>query len=296
MMSVRAIVVTLRPHQWVKNSFVVAPLVFSKHLFDTGYALRTLGATLAFCALSGAVYAFNDLRDVGTDRVHPVKRHRPIAAGELSEQAASILTVVLAVGALAGALVLSWKVALVALAYLIVNASYSVSLKRIAYLDVALIAAGFLLRVIAGALAIDVPISPWLVACTGLLASLLGLGKRAHEVMLAERHARDPKTMRASLAGYSRLSLQWIMGGLAVATCVAYALYTQDHRTIAFFQTHRLIWTLPFCVLGIGRFLYLALWSSNEQSPTDAMIRDWMFLLNMAMWGTAVLVIIYGAR
>jgi 4-hydroxybenzoate polyprenyltransferase len=291
--SARAILVTLRPHQWVKNLFVVAPLVFSKHLFDAPFALRTLGATLAFCALSGAVYVFNDLRDIEVDRIHPTKRRRPLPAGELAENTAIALSVVLAVGALAGCLALSWKLALAALAYASINLSYSLGLKRVAYLDVALIALGFLLRVLAGALVIDVPVSAWLVACTGLLAALLGFGKRAHEVNLALRHDRDPRETRASLGGYSPLLLKWILCALALATCAAYALYTQDPRTVAFFHTRQLIWTLPFCVLGIGRFLQLALWRPRAHSPTDAMLRDWPFLINMSVWGVAVLLIIY---
>lgn len=296
MSTARAIVVTLRPHQWVKNLFVVAPLVFSKHLFDLTYGLLTLGATLAFCALSGAVYVFNDLRDLEADRVHPTKRHRPIASGQLAENTAIMVSMVLSVGALAGCAILSWKLALVALGYLLINLSYSLGLKRVAYLDVALIAAGFLLRVMAGAFVIAVPISTWLVACTGLLASLLGFGKRAHEMLLAARHDRDPGATRASLAGYSSSYLRWIMAALALATCAAYALYTQDHRTVAFFQTRQLIWTLPFCVFGIGRFLQLALWRPHAHSPTDAMLRDWPFLLNLGLWAVAVLLIIYGAR
>jgi decaprenyl-phosphate phosphoribosyltransferase len=293
MATARAILVTLRPHQWVKNLFVIAPLVFSKHLFDAGFALRTLGATLAFCALSGAVYVFNDLRDIEVDRIHPTKRRRPLAAGELAQNTAIAVTIVLALGALAACLILSWKLALVALAYASINLSYSLGLKRVAYLDVGLIALGFLLRVLAGALVIDVPVSAWLVACTGLLAALLGFGKRAHEVSLALRHDRDPRDTRASLGGYSPLLLRWILSALAIATCAAYALYTQDPRTVAFFQTRQLIWTLPFCVFGIGRFLQLALLRPRAHSPTDAMLRDWPFLINMAVWGVVVLLIIY---
>lgn len=296
MSTARAIFLTLRPHQWVKNLFVVAPLVFSKHLFDAHYALATLVATLVFCALSGAVYAFNDVRDAPQDRLHPIKRNRPIAAGALSQRAALAVSLCLALGALGGAAALSWKLALAALGYLIVNLAYTLALKRVAYLDVLLIAVGFLLRVTAGAFAIDVPISPWLVACTGLLASLLGFGKRAHEVLMSERSDRDPRATRASLAGYDRRRLQWVMGVLAVATCVSYALYTQDRRTVAFFQTRQLIWTTPFGVFGIIRFLQLALWRPRAQSPTDAILRDPPFFLNFVLWGVIVLIIIYGAR
>ena len=233
-----AIVRTVRPHQWVKNLFVVAPLVFSKHLFDADFATRTLIATLVFCGVSGAVYTFNDLRDVELDRAHPLKRYRPIAAGALSERAAMTLAIALTGVALSAAAWLSLPLAGVAASYLAVNLSYSLGLKRIAYIDVLLIAAGFLLRVVGGGFAIDVPISPWLVACTVLLSSLLGFGKRAHEVNLANRSGRDPEATRSSLAGYNYRVLSWVMIALAIATLGSYALYTQDPRTVGFFATH----------------------------------------------------------
>ncbi|GAB4537177.1 MAG: decaprenyl-phosphate phosphoribosyltransferase [Haliangiales bacterium] len=288
-----AIVRTVRPHQWVKNLFVVAPLVFSKHLFDADFATRTLIAALVFCGVSGAVYTFNDLRDVELDRAHPLKRYRPIAAGALSERAAMTLAIALTGVALSAAAWLSLPLAGVAATYLAVNLSYSLGLKRIAYIDVLLIAAGFLLRVVGGGFAIDVPISPWLVACTVLLSSLLGFGKRAHEVNLANRSGRDPEATRSSLAGYNYRVLSWVMIALAIATLGSYALYTQDPRTVGFFATHKLIWTLPFCVLGVARFLQLALWRPRLRSPTEAMLRDWPFLVNIALWGAAVVAIIY---
>ncbi len=292
----RAIIITLRPQQWVKNLFVVAPLVFSKHLFDSSYALRTALATLIFCALSGAVYALNDLRDANEDRLHPLKKHRPIASGALGERTAALTAGILALAALGGGVILAPKFAAAAAAYVTINVAYSAGLKRVAFVDVLLIAGGFLLRVAGGALAIAVVISPWLLICTGLLASMLGFGKRAHELLLARRDGRDPRDTRHSLGGYRFPVLQVVMIVLALATCAAYALYTRDRRTVAFFGTHRLLWTLPFAVLGIGRFLQLSLRGKSLSSPTDAILRDAPFLLNMAAWGAAVLAIIYGAR
>lgn len=293
MSTATAILRTLRPHQWVKNLFVAAPLVFSQQLFEPTAALRTAAAMLAFCALSGAVYAFNDVRDVAEDRAHPRKRFRPIAAGELSERNALILAGLLIAGALGVCAVIALELAVVAAGYVVVNLSYSLVLKRIAWVDVGLIAAGFLLRVTAGAYAIDVPESVWLLACTGLLATLLGLGKRAHELWLAREAERDAAETRPALAGYRLATVRTVMMLLALATCVVYALYTQDTRTISEFGTRRLVWTLPFCVLGIGRFMYLAIISPGSSSPTEAMLRDWPFLLNIAVWALVVLLIIY---
>jgi 4-hydroxybenzoate polyprenyltransferase len=301
-----AVLVTMRPRQWVKNLFALAPLVFSKSLTDPALALRAGGAVAAFCLLSGAVYAFNDVRDAAADRRHPRKRQRPIAAGLLGERTALVAAALLAAASLGAMAALSLALAAVALGYLANNLAYSLGLKRFAFLDVALIAGGFLLRVWAGGLAIDVPVSPWLLVLTGLLAALLGLGKRAHELVWAERAAVTPQgtrpidrfhtvtDTRASLAGYRVHSLRWAMGLLALATAAGYALYTQDEHTVRFFGTRRLLFTLPFCLFGIGRFLQLAVWRPREDSPTDAVLRDWPFLLCLAAWGATVLAIIYG--
>jgi 4-hydroxybenzoate polyprenyltransferase len=291
-----AIVKTLRPHQWVKNLFVAAPLVFAKHLADGEFVLRAVVATLAFCALSGAVYAFNDVRDVEADRAHPTKRHRPVASGALSRRAALILAAVLATAALAVTLALGWKVLVFAGAYFVANLLYSLGLKQVAFLDVAFIAGFFLLRVLAGAAAIDVPASRWLLLCTTLLAAFLGLGKRAHELAAAERGGRDAASTRAALAGYRPPLIKAAMIILAFATTGAYVLYTLDDRTVHVFGTRALVWTAPFCALGVARFAFLALGKGGEDSPTESMLRDWLFLANLAAWGLAVLAIVYGSR
>ncbi|HEU0034147.1 MAG TPA: UbiA prenyltransferase family protein [Kofleriaceae bacterium] len=293
-MNLIALVKTLRPQQWVKNLlFVAAPLVFSRHLTDHVYALRTALAVLAFCALSGAVYAFNDVRDVAADRAHPLKRHRPIAAGQLSERAAMISAGVLAVGALAGCAALDWRLAALAGAYLVQNVAYSVKLKQIAFLDVALITSGFLLRVLGGAVAIDVPASEWLLICTALLAAFLGLGKRAHELAWATR-AGEVSTTRAALAGYRIEVVRLAMYALAVVTVIAYVAYTIDSRTVHFFGTDRLAYSSPFVALGIVRYLYIALWKPKDESPTEAMLKDPWFLLDSLAAAITVLYIIYG--
>lgn len=284
---------TLRPKQWVKNFFVLAPLVFSKHLLDVEFTIRSLAAFGVFCALSGAVYAFNDVRDYESDRRHPVKRKRPIAAGQLSKRSALQLSIVLALSALAAAALLSPMLALVASGYLINNLAYSLYLKRFAFIDVLLIAVGFLLRVLAGGYAIDVPVSGWLLVCTALLACFLGFGKRAHELLQSESHDHKAGETREALGGYSIATLRFVLLVLAIATCAAYALYTRDAHTVVFFQTDELLFTLPFCIVGIARFLQLALWMQVDESPTDAILRDWPFLLNILLWAAAVVTIIY---
>jgi len=265
-------------------------LVFSKHLFDSHAALRSAIAFATFCALSGAVYAFNDVRDKNTDRHHPLKRHRPVAAGSLKETTAMKTACALAVAALALAFVLSSWTAAVAAIYLANNVAYSLFVKKIPFADVLSITVGFLLRVIGGAYAISVPVSWWLLACTALLASLLGFGKRAHELA---QLSHDSEKTRPSLTGYTLPALRWLLGLLALATTITYAIYTLDSKTAAFFGTHALIWTTPFCLFGIARFLQLAMLHPRLASPTDAILRDAPFLVNMALWGAVVLFVIY---
>ena len=288
-----AFVKTLRPQQWVKNVFVGAAIVFSRHLTDVSYLWRTAVAVLAFCLLSGAVYTFNDVRDVEADRAHPTKRNRPIASGALGERAALVFAAVLAVISLGACLALAWQLAAIALAYLVQNIAYSVRLKHVAFVDVALIASGFILRVLAGAAAIDVPASGWLVLCTALLALFFGFGKRAHELAWAERAGQAAET-RAALAGYRIPVVRTAMLVLGVATVAAYIAYTVDSRTAAFFGTDRLAYSSPFVALGILRYLFLALWYPKDEPPTEAMLKDPWFLLDLAGATAVVLYIIYG--
>ncbi|MEZ4402488.1 MAG: UbiA prenyltransferase family protein [Kofleriaceae bacterium] len=277
----------------MKNLFVAAPLVFAKHLVDAHYLLRAALAVLAFCALSGAVYAFNDLRDVEADRAHPTKRHRPIAAGHLGERAALILAAVLATVGLGTALALAPMAGLWAGLYLAQNLAYSLKLKQVAFVDVMLIAAGFILRVMAGGAAIGVAPSPWLLACTGLLAMFLGMGKRAHELARARAAGRDVGTTRAALAGYRPQVVQVAMVVLALATIGAYVAYTLDAHTVAYFGTRKLVWSAPFGAIGVGRFAFLTLRTRGDDSPTDAMLRDPLFLLNLLAWAVVILAIVY---
>jgi decaprenyl-phosphate phosphoribosyltransferase len=292
---VLALLRTIRPHQWVKNAFVAAPLVFSRHLEDRAYLAREALAVLAFCMLSGAVYAFNDVRDVEADRRHPTKKYRPIAAGELSERTALIASATLAIVALAGCVALSWQLAVWAALYFAQNIAYSVRLKHVAFVDVTLLASGFILRVLAGAAAIAVRPSEWLLVCTALLALFFGLGKRAHELAWAKASsgAAGTTATRAALSGYRLSVVKPTIYVLAVATCAAYVAYTLDVRTIELFGTRDLVYSAPFVAIGIVRFLSLALWRPRIDSPTDAMLRDPWFLLDLVAATATVLYIIY---
>jgi decaprenyl-phosphate phosphoribosyltransferase len=285
-----ALLQTARPKQWVKNLFVVAPLVFAKHLDDLPLALRAAAAFAIFCALSSAVYLWNDIVDVEKDRAHPTKKNRPIPSGRLSIQAASIAAGALAVSALALATLLRPGFALAAAGYLLLNLAYSLILKHIVYLDVLSIAAGFLLRVIGGALAVDVWTSPYLLVCTGLLACFLGFGKRAHE--LAQGGAKA-SSQRAVLRSYRADVLKWALYLTGAATFAAYALYTRAEHTVSFFGTTRMIFTAPCAAFGLVRFQWLVRHSERGDSPTDAMLKDIPFMINILAYGVAVTLIIY---
>lgn len=285
----RALVAAFRPRQWVKNLFVAAPLVFAKRLADPRPSLRALAAVAIFCAVSSAVYLWNDLVDVEKDRAHPHKSKRPIASGRLPTGTARIAAATLAAGGLALAWLLDGRFALCVLAYLVNNVAYSLWLKRVVYLDVLSIAAGFLLRVAAGAFAVGVDASHYLFLCTGLLACYLGFGKRAHELAVAgERAGEQRAVLRAYRPSVLRAAL-WI-GGAATFAC--YVLYTRAGHTVRFFGTTHMAWTAPFAAFGLLRF-YVLVQRPHGESPTEEILRDAPFMLNLLTWAAAITLIIY---
>ncbi len=285
---------TTRPSQWVKNLFVVAPVLFAKtHTAqDPWIVLRALLAALVFILLSGAVYVLNDVLDAPRDRLHPMKRLRPIASGALPVRTAAAGGGLILGGGLGGGWFLGLGFLATATLYLAINVAYSKGLKEVAYLDVALIATGFVLRILAGCFAIGLAVSEvsvFLVACTFLVALFLALGKRR-----AEMDTQNGPDARAVLDRYRRGHLDlalWVVGALTVG---AYAFYTFSPRTVAYFGTYRLAWTIPFVVLGIARFLWLTRNVGEGRSPTEAMVRDGWFLLNIASWAAVVTWAIYG--
>ena len=280
----------MRPHQWVKNSFVLAPLVFAQELTNATSLGRASAATILFCAVSGAVYLMNDILDVEKDRAHPTKRNRPIASGQLPVAAAKTASGALVVGALVLGTVLSWKFTAAAAAYFVINLAYSLKLKHVAYLDVLTIAFGFLLRIVAGALAIDVPVSVWLFACTFTLALYLAMGKRRHELLSAAQG--NAVKQRAVLGSYDLPGLTMAMLGTALATTAAYTAYAvEDHSET--FGTDLIPLTIPFCVVGLTRFFRLTTDSENLASPTEKIVKDPPFLANLAAWGALMVYLIY---
>jgi decaprenyl-phosphate phosphoribosyltransferase len=282
------IVKAVRPHQWVKNVFVAAPLIFAKRIGDVPSELRAVAAFAAFCLLSSAVYLVNDLVDIEKDRAHPIKRNRPIASGTLKPDVARAIAGLFALAALGGGLMLGLKFALTAAGYLALNAAYSFCLKRIAFVDVGCISVGFLLRVLAGAFAIDVPASRWLLLCMMLLSALLGFGKRAHELRLA---GDDGHKHREVLGDYDPGVLRMLLIALGVVTPLAYLMYTITHSA-ELFGNGRLILTAPFAAFGVYRFIRIVSRTDKADSPTDSMLHDPAFVVNLILYAATVVAIV----
>lgn len=283
---------SLRPRQWVKNGFVFAGVVFAQRLFTPDLWVA-LGAFVIFCALSGAIYLLNDVADRDKDRLHPAKRARPIASGRVGVGTAVGVAAALIAAAVGASLAISTPLALVALGYAGLLAAYSAWLKHVVIVDVLVMAIGFVLRAVAGAVAIDVDISGWLLICTLLLALFLALGKRRHEVLaLGEVAARH----RPILAHYSPALLDQMIAVVTASTVTAYALYTMSPEIVSKFHTHWLPLTLPFVLYGIFRYLYLLYRRDLGGNPSDLFLNDRPLLLNAALWMLAVLAIIYGPR
>ena len=283
---------SLRPLQWAKNLFVLAPLVFGRLLGDPQAVGRALLALAAFCAASSAVYLFNDLRDREEDRRHPLKRLRPLAAGTLPVPVAVAAMLLLAGGAMAAAWWLGPGTAAVLGAYLAMNLLYTVWLKHMVILDVMVIAFGFVLRVLGGAAAARVDVSRWLFLCTIFISLFLAFSKRRHEITLL---AGEATGQRRVLHHYSPAFLDQMINVVTASSVVAYALYVVSPDTVAKYHTQHLVYTIPMVLYGIFRYLYLMYQRPGEKNPTEAILSDPPFLINLALWGLAVVWIVYGA-
>ncbi len=284
------LLISLRPHQWTKNLLVFAPLGFGIRLGDPAAVVAASAAFVIFCALSGVVYLINDVADRNTDRLHPLKRQRPIATGALPVPAALTAAAVIGATALAAAFWVGPLFAGVAAAYLALQMLYSGPLKHIVIIDVLTIAAGFVLRAAGGAVAISVIVSHWLVVCTTLLALFIALAKRRHELVLL---AEGASSHRPILGEYSPYLLDQMIAVVTASTLIAYIFYTIDPETAAKFHTPWLGLTIPFPLYGIFRYLYLVHQREGGGSPADLLLSDRPLLLCVSLWAMAVVLIIY---
>jgi 4-hydroxybenzoate polyprenyltransferase len=287
----QGLAISLRPHQWVKNTLVFSGLIFGQLLTQIDRIVASLWAFAAFCMASSAIYLLNDLRDMEEDRKHSLKKLRPLAAGTVSPSLATATMILLLLGAGGIGLLLPSRFLLVLAVYVAVNLGYSFGLKRAVILDVMIIAACFVFRAVAGALAVEVKPSHWLVLCTFMLALLVGFGKRRHELVLLGEQAG---LHRACLDGYSLPFLDMMMGITAGAAVVTYSLYTMAPETLERFGTRALVLTTPCVLYGIFRYLFLVHKRSEGGDPARLFVTDLPTLVNGALWVGSVCFIVYG--
>jgi 4-hydroxybenzoate polyprenyltransferase len=289
----RALIASMRPRQWPKNGVVLVALVFSLELARSDKVLRALSATVIFCLLSGTVYLVNDLLDVEKDRIHPQKRRRPIASGRLPAPTAWVAAVVLALLAGGGAFALSTDFGWVAMGYLALQALYVALLKHAMILDVLALSMGFVLRAVAGAVVVGVPISPWLYVCAFLMALFLALGKRRQELVLFSDSgtvvlARDH---RAALEQYTVPLVDQFIQVVTTCLILAYTLYTFSAENLP--RNHTMMLTVPFALYGLFRYLYLVQVRGEGGAPEEVLLRDRGIAACVALWGVAAILILY---
>lgn len=281
---------TMRPRQWSKNLILFAALIFSQNLFQLTLFIDNIIAFIIFCFLSGSVYILNDLIDLEQDRAHPKKCKRPLASGKLKPSTAIISGITLVTLALISAFSLNINFAWISLSYFILQIAYSTLLKHIVILDVLTVSAGFVLRAIAGAEVIEVPISSWLLICTILLALFLALGKRRHELILLEENAVNHRKI---LYEYSPGLLDQMISVATASTVIAYALYTMSAETVKKFHTDDLKYTIPFVLYGIFRYLYLIHQRQGGGSPEKILLNDKPLIINILLYLFTIWLFIY---
>ena len=277
----------MRPRQWTKNLAVFAAIIFVGELFDFALLARVGAAFVALCLISGGLYAFNDAIDADRDRLHPIKRDRPVASGRISRGQAFAVAAVAECAGLALSVLLGRYFLATVLAYVVLHILYSVWLKNVAIVDMLAIAAGFVLRAVAGAVVIAVPVSPWLILCTGLLALFLAAAKRRHEtVLLREASAGH----RPVLSEYSAELLDSFMVTLSAATVTTYALYT-------FFESKAphstMMLTIPFVIYGLLRYQYLVLRREGGGRPEDVLLTDRPIVIDVVLWVASAVFALY---
>jgi 4-hydroxybenzoate polyprenyltransferase len=282
----------MRPRQWAKNGVIFAALIFDHHLFQPGPLAGTIAGFALLCVLSSAVYIINDLADIEKDRLHPKKRLRPLASGALKKEVAVAAAIILPVVALPLAFWLNWGFGIVAVIYVAQNLLYSFWLKHAVIIDVLLVALGYLLRVTAGALIIQVAISPWLYICMTLLALFMGFGKRRGELVLLGRNGTGNGTAtRKVLEEYTLPFLDELINLVSSATVMAYSLYTFSAENLP--KNHAMMLTVPFVLYGIFRYLYLIHIKGEGGAPEELVLTDRPLQITFFLWGLSAVLILY---
>lgn len=280
----------MRPEQWIKNLFVFTPLLFSKNLFDVTKDIQALAGFIVFCTITGCTYIINDLIDLEKDKLHPLKSRRPLPSGRLRKKTAVIVASFVCCAGLFPAFLMNTLFGIIVLIYFLLNVGYSIYLKNIVIIDVITIAAGFVLRVVGGAVIISVISSQWLILCTILLSLFLGFSKRRHELILLEDTAMGHRKV---LEYYNPYFLDQMISVVTASTLICYALYAMSKDTIEKLGTSKLIYTIPFVLYGIFRYLYLVHQKEKGGSPTEVMLTDKPMIFNVMLWIAASTIFIY---
>ncbi len=281
----------LRPHQWIKNVFVLIPAFFAGKIALVATDYRLAVAVISFCSVASAVYILNDIFDVEKDRLHELKKDRPLATGSIAIHAAVLLMILLAAVAVSTSLLVSLSFFYVIAGYFALNVVYSLILKHVSLVDISLIAVGFVLRVLAGGIAAQVPVSKWLILMTFLLACCLALGKRRDDLLLDV----DKHDLRPSLKGYTLQFVDTCLIVLAVTTIVCYIMYTVSEEVVHRLNSDHIYLTSIFVILGILRFLQIAIVEQKSGSPTLILLKDTMIQAMIGLWFVSFLVILYAS-
>lgn len=282
----------LRPQQWIKNVFIFAGLIFSRQFYNVGDILSTIYAFLVFSALCSGVYVFNDILDFEEDKVHPIKAKRPVAAGEIGRNKAWFISFVLLITSLVFAWVLNERFLHICLIYTVLMILYSLKVKQIVILDVLFVALGYVLRAVAGAMVIDVEISSWLLLCTLLLALFLVLSKRRTEIVTLGENAIKHRKI---LVHYPVSLLNQMIAIVTSACIVSYCLYTLAPETVTKFNTRNLIFTVPFVIYGVFRYLYITYSKLKADVPEKIMFTDVPLQICLVLWVVSCILILVSA-
>jgi len=292
MKKLSAILISMRPRQWIKNLFILAPVIFADHLFHPPFILRTLAAMILFSLLNGAVYLVNDIIDRESDRLHPQKCRRPLASGMLGVKSALWSALVLFTLALVTVFIFDYRFFLLALVYTLLNLLYSFFLRNVIILDLVIIAFGFVIRVMIGGTVNDIWLSPWIMIMTFLLAIFLGLMKRRAEAVKMGGQVGRGAT-RSTLAQYNLGLLDQMISIVTSATLISYIMYVMSAEIQQKFNTDKLYFTVPFVVFGIFRYLYLAYAHNRGENPAEVIYSDLPFSLSLLAWATCFLLIAF---
>ncbi len=281
----------IRIKHWVKNFFIFAPLIFAKAFFDKNSIMMSIAAFASFSLVASFIYIINDIHDRDSDKVHPKKCKRPIASGAIRPKFAMLYSLIIITLGIGIGMIINKDAFFIILTYLLLNIGYTFKLKDILFLDIIIIATGFVLRVIVGALAIGVEISNWILLTTFFLSMFLGFCKRRYELLII---SENPEMFRTVLKKYSSIILDQMIGISTTLTIISYSLYAISEKTITKLSTNKLIYTIPFVVYGLSRYIYLTYQKEKGGDPADVIIKDYPIIINFLLWFSLVLVLLIG--